>query len=122
MGGRSVSKVRDSKKEAYWRRQFVEHRSSGKSVAEFCRRRRIPPHQFHWWKRRLSLRDDQDERGQAENAPEFVPVRLPVFSFSAGLIEVVHPSGCVVRIPPGFDTDSLRRVLDTLRAQRSGEA
>jgi hypothetical protein len=117
-----VSKVRDKKKEAYWRRQFSEHRGSGKSIAEFCRRRRIPLHQFHWWKRRLSLLDGQDEEGQAENEPGFVPVRLPAFSFSVGLIEVVHPSGCVVRIPPRFDTDALRRVLDTLGAARSPEA
>ena len=117
-----MSKVRDSKKEAYWRRQLAEHSRSRNSVAEFCRRRRIPVHQFHWWKRRLSLLDDQEEGGQAENDSGFVPVRLPVFSFSAGLIEVVHPSGCVVRIRPGFDTDSLRRVLDTLGALRSAEA
>ena len=115
-----MSKVPDKKKEAYWRRQFSEHRSSGKSIAEFCRQRRIALHQFYWWKRRLSLLDGQDEQGQAaENEPGFVPVRLPAFSFSVGLIEVVHPSGCVVRIPPGFDTDSLRRVLETLGAPRS---
>ena len=117
-----MGKVRDKKKEAYWRRQLVEHRSSGSSVVGFCRRRRIAPHQFYWWKRRLSRLDDQDGAGQAENEPAFVPVRLPVFSFSAGLIEVVHPGGCVVRIPPGFDADSLRRVLDTLATARPAEA
>jgi len=117
-----VGKVRDKKKEAYWRRQLVEHRSSGSSVVGFCRRRRIAPHQFYWWKRRLSRLDDQDGAGQAENEPAFVPVRLPVFSFSAGLIEVVHPGGCVVRIPPGFDADSLRRVLDALAAPPPAEA
>ncbi len=117
-----MSKVRDKQKEAYWRRQFVEHRKSGKTIVEFCRGRRIPLHQFRWWKRRLSSLDDQDEGSQAENDPGFVPVRLPVFSFSAGLIEIVHPSGCVVRIPPGFDTDSLRRVLETLGAPQSTEA
>lgn len=116
-----MGKVPDKKKEAYWRRQFVDHRSSGKSVVAFCRQRRIPPHQFYWWKRRLSV-GDQEGVGQAENEPGFVPVRVPVFSFSAGLIEVVHPSGCVVRVPPGFDGDSLRRVLDTLAAPRSAEA
>ena len=89
---------------------------------DFCRRRRIPPHQFYWWKRKLSLLDEQDDAGQAKDEPGFVPVRLPVFSFSAGLIEVVHPGGCVVRLPREFDTDSLRRVLETLSASRSAEA
>jgi hypothetical protein len=68
------------------------------------------------------LLDDEDGEGQAENEPGFVPVRLPAFSFSVGVIEVVHPGGCVVRIPSGFDSDSLRRVLDTLGAPRSTEA
>jgi hypothetical protein len=117
-----VGKVRDKKKEAYWRRQCGEHRSSGKSAVEFCRRRRIPVHRFYWWKHRLSVLDDQDGAGRAENEPGFVPVRLPVLSFSVGLIEVVHPSGCVVRVPPGFDGDSLRRGLDMLTAPRPAEA
>jgi len=116
-----VGNVRDTKKEAYWRRQFVEHRSSGKSVAEFCRRRRIPLHQFYWWKRRLASLDDQGRTGQDQSESGFVPVRLPVFTFSTGMIEIVHPGGCVVRIPPGFDADSLRRVLGTLAAPRTTE-
>ena len=115
-----MGKGRDKTKEACWRRRFVEYRSSGSSVVDFCKRRRIPPHQFYWWKRRLSSLDDQDGAGQAENEPAFIPVRLPVFS--AEPIEVVHPGGCVVRVPAGFDTDSLRRVLDTLSALRSMEA
>ena len=89
---------------------------------EFCRRRRIPLHQFHWWKRKLSLLDGQDGASQATNEPAFVPVRLPALSFSAGLIEIVHPGGCVVRVSPNFDTESLRRVLETLRDARSAEA
>ena len=113
-----MSKVRE-KKEAYWRRQFSRHKSSGTSVVDFCKRRGLPVHQFYWWKRRLSSLDVQDGASQAEDEPAFIPVRLPVFS--AGSIEVVHPGGCVVRVPAGFDTDSLRRVLDTLSAPRSKE-
>ena len=116
-----MGKGRDKTKEACWRRRLVEYRSSGSSVVDFCRRRRLPPHQFYWWKRKLSLLDEQDDAGQGRDEPGFVPVRLPVFSFSAGLIEVVHPGGCVVRLPPEFDTDSLRRVLETLSASRSTE-
>jgi len=115
-----VGKVRDKKKEAYWRRQLVDHTASGKSVVEFCRRRRIPVHQFYWWKRQLSLRDDQAGAGQVGTEPAFYPVRLPVVS--AEPIEVIHPDGCVVRVPPGFDTASLRRVLETLHATPAREA
>ena len=117
-----MGKAGDKKKEAYWRRRFVEFRNSGSSVVDFCRRRRIPPHQFYCWKRRLSLLDEQDGASERKDEPGFIPVRLPVLSFSSGLIEVVHPRGCVVRVPPEFDSDSLRRVLETLDAPRSAEA
>ena len=115
-----MSKVRGNK-EAYWRRQFSQYESSGTSIADFCRRRGIPAHQFHWWKRKLSSLDAQDRacRVEVEDASAFIPVRLPVFS--EGPIEVVHPGGCVIRVPAGFDADSLRRVLDTLSASRSKE-
>lgn len=115
-----MSKVR-GKKEAYWRRQFSQYECCGTSIAEFCRRRRITVHQFHWWKRKLSSLDSQEGACQVgvEDEPAFIPVRLPVFS--GGPIEVVHPGGCVIRVSTGFDADSLRRVLDTLSGPRSKE-
>ena len=113
-----MSKFRGNK-EAYWRRQFSQHESCGTSIADFCRRRGIPVHQFHWWKLKLSSLDAQDGACQVEDDPAFIRVRLPVFS--EGPIDIVHPSGCVIRLPAGFDADSLRRVLDTLSAARSKE-
>jgi hypothetical protein len=37
-------------------------------------------------------------------------------------IEVVHPGGCVVRVPEGFDSRSLGRVLATLDASTTKTA
>ena len=39
---------------------------------------------------------------------------------TGSLLEVVHPRGHVVRVPAGFDLQSLRQVLDLL--DRQGEA
>jgi len=107
-----MGKVPDKKKEQHWRRLLHEQKASGKSVAVFCGQRRIPVHQFYWWQRTLRERADQGRAQRSPDEAHFIPVRLPLFS--AAPVEVVHPGGCVVRVPVGFDPMSLRRVLETL--------
>ena len=55
-----MGQVQDKKKEQHWRRLLPEQKASGKSVAVFCRQRRIPVHQFYWWQRTLRERADQN--------------------------------------------------------------
>jgi len=121
-----MSKVRDGAKERYWRKLIQRQGKAGETIARFCAREGISVHQFHWWRRTLRNRDRQvttklrgsrpaRERGASSperDATTFVPVRL-AFSASAP-IEVVHPGGCVVRVPAGFDPPSLLRILATL--------
>lgn len=124
-----MRKVRDASKERYWRRLFRRGGKTGETIAEFCARQRVPVHQYYWWQRTLRERDGQASRAttghrdagrsidasasKGERDPvAFVPVRLP-FSVSAP-IEVIHPGGCLVRIPVGFDPLSLGRILATL--------
>jgi hypothetical protein len=115
-----MGKVQDKKKEQHWRRLLHEQKASGKSVAVFCGERRIPVHQFYWWQRTLRERADQGRAQRPPDEAHFIPVRLPLFS--AAPIEVVHPAGCVVRVPVGFDPMSLRRVLETLDPSSSPSA
>jgi hypothetical protein len=107
-----MGKVRNASKERQWRRLIREQVESGKSVALFCGGRLLPVHQFYWWQRTLRQRDVRADSKHRRSETGFVPVRLPVFA--AMPIEVVHPRGCVVRVPIGFDPVSLRRVLETL--------
>ncbi len=60
-----MSRSPDRAKERRWVRLFQEKRSSGESVAAFCRKRRIPVHQFYWWQRQLRHHGSQDA-GEAE--------------------------------------------------------
>ena len=121
-----MGKVRDGAKERYWRKLIRRQGKAGETIARFCARERVSVHQFHWWRRTLRDRDRQatakhraplsvlEEVASSNERDEmaFVPVRL---AFSASTpIEVVHPGGCVVRVPTGFDPQSLRRVLATL--------
>jgi len=43
----------DVEKRLYWRRILGEAATSGISMREFCRQRRLKETQFYWWRRML---------------------------------------------------------------------
>jgi hypothetical protein len=112
----------DASKERHWRKLIRRQGKTGETVARFCAREGVPVHQFYWWQRTLRARDRQSTTECREGhdpasadeqaAKSFVPVRLPFLTHAP--IEVVHPGGCVVRVPVGFDPLLLRRILATL--------
>jgi hypothetical protein len=129
-----MGKVRDTSKERYWRELIGRQSERGETVVRFCAREGVSVHQFYWWKRTLRTRKrratpgherpaaSEDTAGEGNLAAKsFLPVRLP-FSTPAP-IELVHPGGCVVRVPAGFDPRSLRQILATLdpAASNAGE-
>lgn len=104
-------KPRDTRKEQLWRRLISDWRASGLTVREFCERRGLPEPSFYGWRRQL-------QRRRAE-AARFVPVRVladepPV---AEGAIELVLAGKRSLRIAPGFDAATLRRLLDVLEDQ-----
>jgi hypothetical protein len=44
----------------------------------------------------------------------FVPLRIPAAAGADGVIELLHPRGHVLRVPSGFDAESLLRILNVL--------
>lgn len=109
-----MARARDERKEARWRRLVRERAASGRSVAEFCRRRRIASQQFYWWQRQLLDRDGNGSKAEGSSRPaSFVPVRVVL---SSPAIELVHPSGCLIRVAAGAETSTLRSVLKALSA------
>ena len=123
-----MGKARSAAKERYWRKLIQRQHDSGEGTAAFCRRVGVSVHQLWWWRRTLRERDaalcsldhgrrlgDLPEEGRHDAAePAFVPVHFPVSLNSP--IEVVHPQGCVVRVPSLFDVLTLRRLLAALDA------
>lgn len=53
----------------------------------------------------------------AEAGPRFVPVRIESEVLSGDYI-LSWPAGRCLKIPPEFESDSLRRLLDLLEAER----
>ena len=101
----------DKGKERYWRRMIRERKALGVTVATFCQQRGISVHQYYWWQRQLRQRDGAVAVRQATRADAFVAVKVAVCTPP---IELVHTSGCVIRVATGFDPDTLRGILATL--------
>jgi transposase len=106
----AAGRTPDEHKEQQWRRWIARWQTSGLSVAAFCARHDLATASFYAWRRTLQRRD-------APPAP-FVPVQLVDDPTPAGPLEVVLADGRVVRVPPGFDAATLRRLLAVLREER----
>jgi hypothetical protein len=111
-----MARSQDRVKARRWVRLFREQQASGESVAAFCRKRQLAVHQYYWWQRQLRHGDTQDAASERLSPAPFVPVRV---SLVPPLIEVVHPSGCIVRVVASVDVQALRNVLAALEG---GEA
>src|SRR5262245_13919411 len=121
----------------YWSAIIADFRRSGLTHIEFCRRRQISVHAFrHWLYRRLP--DSQPTpsiSGRTPAAPDpaspatppFLPIHvrpgpipvavIPRDARSAPPLELVLADDRRLRIPPGFDPDSLLHVLDVLEGR-----
>ena len=124
---------RDKGRESFWRGKIGEQAGSGLTVSGFCRREGFSPNSFYRWRRVLG----EGDGGLAGNAGEFrptgpdpgvpfVPVSVrasaevssrPVPS-EAFPVEAVLPSGLVLRVRPGFDSETLVRLIGLLDGSR----
>jgi hypothetical protein len=100
----------------YWRerdaRVMVEAwRNSGESLAAFARRHRVDRRRVGRWAKRVDT---------SEPAPvRFHPVRVADPDDREGAaIEIYLVGGPRVRVPPGFRTEDLRRVVAVLDPRR----
>ena len=102
-------RARDEQKERQWRRWISQWRASGLSVRAFCAQHRLASASFYRWRRVLERR--------ATEQPAFVPVQIVADTRSpqASALELVLVDGRAVRVAPGFDAATLRRLLAVLQ-------
>lgn len=105
-------------REAYWRKHVEARERSGQSVREYCRARGLSESGFYFWKRELKRRDE----GAASNgsAPAFAEVR--VAAAQEALIEIAFAGARRVQVHPGFDEETLARVLAVVERAGAPEA
>jgi transposase len=118
-----------SAREQRWRDVIQQWQVSGQTVRAFCAENHLSEPSFYSWRRTLTLRDQPQQASGASTPPTsrdepavlptFVPVRVVPSAVdttppaSAGL-ELVIGSSRIVRVPPRFDADTLRRLLTVL--------
>jgi len=119
---------RDPEKERVWRRAFKDWRRSGLSVRAFCDWRSLSEASFYAWRRELAIRDreararrESPVNGPATNLPQFLPVHVVADATpepgASRILEVQLPSGVRLRVPAGFDRQTLADVLAALEAR-----
>lgn len=95
----------------YWRMVLARWRRSGLSVRAFCRAEGVSEPSFYWWRRKFE---------QAEHKkPAFLPVHVVTDKANEPAtrgIEVVLANGRSLRVGPGFDADTLVKLVDLLEA------
>lgn len=126
-----------SARASYWSAIIADFRRSGLTHVEFCRRRQISVHAFrHWlYRHRSDLPSTSSASGSTptvpgpapSSPPPFLPVHIrpepiPVAVMprelrSAPPLELVLAEERRLRIPPGFDPDSLHQVLEILEGR-----
>jgi hypothetical protein len=92
-----------------WQQRLDRFRTSGLTVADFCEREGISTASFYAWRRRLQA----DTAPNTADEPRLVPVRL-VTPPPSGPVELLLPSGAVLRLSPDTDLLWLRQLLPLL--------
>ena len=93
-------------KSAHWRGVLEGWRGSGQSQARFCRENKLSLWQLRYWSGR-----ERRRAGEAAFA-EFAPVSVSADAGSGLWLRLGN--GAELRIDPGFDEATLRRVLGCL--------
>jgi hypothetical protein len=99
------------------RRVLARWQRSGLTLREFGEKRGIPPSTLSWWRRVFRRAGEEEVNGSStENPVVFTEVRKPAnVPRTPAVLEIVLPSGHLVRVPAGADTATLQRVLQALR-------
>jgi hypothetical protein len=94
---------------AAWVERLQRFADSGLSPAPFCAQEGVSLPSFYSWKRRLAC--EAFDPDSEDSGPRLLPVRLHDPSWG---IELLLPSGVVLRVTAGADENTLRRLLGLL--------
>ena len=109
----SATRRRDPKREQFWRETLAAFEKSGLSVRAFCTARDLPETSFFNWRRTLRKRDRQRPapRSGGVRQPTLVPLRV----VPNAVLEIVLPTGLIVRVPAGSEVSMVAALVTALR-------
>ena len=101
-----------------WRRHLKDWTASGLAADVFAERNALSVRSLKWW--RWKITTDDEKAAKAAKAVragaafvEVVPA--PASRSTPPSLEVLTPSGFIMRVPVGFDEETLRRLVGVLR-------
>lgn len=102
-------------KRAFWRMVVQMQEESGLSVRKFCEQEGLGQASLFAWRRKFRAEEaercDGSERG--DESVRLAPVKL-LEEKGPVAVEIVSPSGLVLRIGNDADTENVRRVLQLM--------
>jgi hypothetical protein len=97
---------RNPQREQFWRDAVAAWKESGQSVRVFCAGRGLHESSFYGWRRAFGKPD----RLRPVALPTLVPLRV----VADAVLEVVLPTGLVVRVPSGADAVAVSKLIAAL--------
>ncbi len=104
-----------------WKALLNDFRRSGLTQAEFCRRRQISLHSFrkHLYQPQPPQTASSDDRPAAPADQPVLPVTIlpeptPSITGPPAHLELILPNGRRIAVAPGFDPQTLRRLIATV--------
>ena len=114
--------MRNTSREAFWRRVIADFRRSGLSVREFCRRRKLHESAFYFWRRTIQERDAARHsprqccpKRRGIKRPAFVPLVLDDMHTEAGITLELR-GGRALRLSESFPVERLAILVHALEA------
>jgi hypothetical protein len=112
----STTHQRRRSRERFWRQLLGQWRRSGLSVRDFCAEQQVSEPSFYSWRRAIALRDAEAARFVGVHViPDEQPPTGATGSGSG--LELVLGPGRLLRIGPGFDAATLKRLLALLEGR-----
>ena len=131
----------DPRRRNYWEEVVRRWKEGGRSVREFCRAEGLRESAFYFWRRKLGRRGQpvggvsplpseafsatpgsragKRRASSQRDVVSFLPVHVveDAGAEAARDVEIVLEGGCSVRVPAGFDRQTLVDVLAVLEVQ-----
>jgi len=110
-----VGRQSSEEKRAFWRMVVQMQEESGLSVRKFCEREGLGQASLFAWRRKFRSEEAKrcDGTGHGEESVRLAAVKL-LDDQSPSAVEVVSPSGLVLRVGDEAKTENVRRVLQLM--------
>ena len=104
-----------AKKRRFWLDFIHGHAASGLSVEAWCQQNQISSSAFYRWKMKLQGQSHCDNSEQPRFVEALVQNNLNSEIVDSNMNLLIHLGQAQIEIPPGFDSETIRVVLETLQ-------